>query len=201
MLFIASLLSWPLNRVTFASPIEPVPKVATDKAEAVFKTLHKNIYRSFDYHTDSDIYDALAKSADGDFLETLYRQIHQSLKMQEQGGAISRVADVKWETISPETFVNSQNQTNRDERSFAVRSTWTVAGTVEHWGHIHTRTNQYQAVFYLEPVEGTWKLTGMDLLDEQRLPLQTSLREVTIEEVDDSDSKQPDTKSADSSSS
>ncbi len=199
-LFIVSLLCWPLNRVTFANPLEQVPKVSADKARTVFKTLHKNIYRSFDYQTDSDIYDALAKSADGSFLETLYRQINQSLKMQEQGGAISRVTDVQWETVEPETAIASDHQNSQDERSFAVKSTWTVAGTVEHWGHIHTRTNQYQAVFYLEPVEGVWKLTGMNLLDEQRLPFQTSLREVNAEESDNSENSQPETKSADSSS-
>lgn len=201
ILFIASLLCWPLTCVTFASPMEPIPKVAADKAEAVFKTLHKNIYRSFDYHADSDIYDALAKSADGAFLETLYRQINQSLKMQEQGGAISRVTDVNWETVSPETTVDSQYQTTQDERSFAVQSTWTVVGTVEHWGHIHTRTNQYQAIFYLEPIDGSWKLTGMNLLDEQRLRFQTSVREVNMDETDQSEIDQPETKSADSSSS
>jgi len=199
-IFIVSLLCWPLSRVTFSSPLEQIPKVSDEKAEAVFKTLHKNIYRSFDYHADSDIYDALAKSANGAFLETLYRQIHQSLKMQEQGGAISRVSDVQWETIEPEAVIAGENQITHDERSFAVKSTWTVAGTVEHWGHVHTRTNQYQAVFYLEPVEGDWKLTGMNLLDEQRLRFQTSLREVNTEEMDDSENSPPETKSADSSS-
>ena len=199
-LFIVSLLCWPFARVTFANPFEPVPSISNENAEFVFKTLHKNIYRSFDYHSDSDIYDALAKSAEGDFLETLYRQIHQSLKMQEQGGAVSRVSDVQWETVEPEAVVDGKNQLTEDERSFAVRSTWTVAGTVEHWGHVHTRTNQYQAVFYLKPVDGDWKLTGMNLLDEQRLRFQTSLREVNTEETDDSENNLPETKSADSSS-
>lgn len=205
ILFIASLLCWPLSQVTFADPLEPVPQVSADKAEAVFKTLHKNIYRSFDYHTDSDIYDALAKSADGSFLETLYRQINQSLKMQEQGGAVARVTDVQWETIEPAAATNSESQTQPDERSFAVKTTWTVAGTVEHWGHIHTRTNQYQALFFLEPIEGVWKLTGMNLLDEQRLRFQTSLREVKVEASNDSEETAPENKSenksADSSSS
>ncbi|MCH9726695.1 MAG: hypothetical protein K0U86_17470 [Planctomycetes bacterium] len=200
LLFIVSLLCWPLSRVTFSSPFEPIPKVSEKTAEAVFKTLHKNIYRSFDYHTDSDIYDALAKSADGAFLETLYRQIHQSLKMQEQGGAISRVSDVQWKSIEPETAIEGKNQITQDERGFAVTSTWTVAGTVEHWGHIHTRTNQYQALFYLEPVDGVWKLTGMKLLDEQRLPFRTRLREVNSEESDGSEKSPPETQSAESGS-
>ncbi|WP_339730637.1 hypothetical protein [uncultured Gimesia sp.] len=201
ILFIASLLCWPFSRVTFANPLEPIPQVPAEKAEAVFKTLHKNIYRSFDYHTESDVYDALAKSTDGAFLETLYRQINQSLKMQEQGGAISRVTDVQWETVQPENETVSENQPMRDERSFAVKTTWTVAGTVEHWGHIHTRTNQYQAIFYLEPVEDAWKLTGMNLLDEQRVRFQTNLREVNTEEMKPPEDNSPKTKSADSSSS
>ena len=207
VLFVASLLCWPFSRITFANPLEAIPQIPAEKAEAVFKTLHKNIYRSFDYHTESDVYDALAKSADGSFLETLYRQINQSLKMQEQGGAVARVTDVQWEAVEPETELSPENQRMHDERSFAVKTTWTVAGTVEHWGHIHTRTNQYQAIFYLEPVDDAWKLTGMNLLDEQRLRFQTSLREVeTKEKVDTKEAESPQkispkTKSAASSSS
>ncbi|MCA9014845.1 MAG: hypothetical protein KDA77_05885, partial [Planctomycetaceae bacterium] len=201
ILFIASMLCWPFSRVTFANPLESIPQIPAEKAEAVFKTLHKNLYRSFDYHTESDVYDALSKSADGPFLETLYRQINQSLKMQEQGGAVSRVTDVQWETVQPETELTPENQTTHDERSFAIKTTWTVAGTVEHWGHIHTRTNQYQAIFYLEPVEDVWKLTGMKLLDEQRVRFQTSLREVKTEDAKTPEDKSPETKSADSSSS
>lgn len=200
VLFFISLLCLPLAQVSFASPLQRVPEVSTDKAEAVFKTLHKNIYRSFDYHSDSDVFDALAKSAEGSFLETLYRQINQSLKMQEQGGAISRVTDVNWESIELLPVRGEKVKGSQDERSFAVKSTWTVAGTVEHWGHIHTRTNQYEALFYLEPVEGIWKLTGMDLLDEQRLPFKTMLREVKEETPANTEEPTPEKQSADTSS-
>ena len=200
VLFFISLLCLPLAQVSFASPLQRVPEVSTDKAEAVFKTLHKNIYRSFDYHSDSDVFDALAKSAEGSFLETLYRQINQSLKMQEQGGAISRVTDVNWESIELLPVRGEKVKGSQDERSFAVKSTWTVAGTVEHWGHIHSRTNQYEAIFYLEPVEGIWKLTGMDLLDEQRLPFKTRLREVKEETPANTEEPTPEKQSADTSS-
>lgn len=200
VVFFVSLLCLPLAQVSFASPLQPVPAVSTDKAEAVFKTLHKNIYRSFDYHTDSDVYDALAKSAEGSFLETLYRQINQSLKMQEQGGAISRVTDINWESIELQPGPDQKTLRTQDERSFAVKSTWTVAGTVEHWGHIHTRTNQYQGIFYLEPVDGVWKLTGMDLLDEQRLHFKTRLRDVKEETPANTEEPAPEKQSVDTSS-
>ena len=38
-------------------------------------------------------------------------------------------------------------------------------GTVGHWGHIHTRLNRYDALISLTPVDGSWKITGLELLD------------------------------------
>jgi hypothetical protein len=40
---------------------------------------------------------------------------------------------------------------------------------VGHWGHIHQRVNQYVADLQIEPVDGVWKITGMELIEEQRL--------------------------------
>jgi len=42
-------------------------------------------------------------------------------------------------------------------------------GTVGHWGHIHTRENQYEANITVEPMEGAWKITGLELLEEKRI--------------------------------
>ena len=46
---------------------------------------------------------------------------------------------------------------------------WTAMGTVGHWGHIHMRKNQYDANITVEPVEGAWKIAGLELLEEQRI--------------------------------
>jgi len=40
-------------------------------------------------------------------------------------------------------------------------------GTVGHWGHI--RQNQYEANIIVEPVDGAWKITGLELLEEKRI--------------------------------
>jgi hypothetical protein len=48
-------------------------------------------------------------------------------------------------------------------------TTWTALGTVGHWGHVHTRKNQYQALVTVEPVHGAWKITALELLEEKRL--------------------------------
>ena len=52
---------------------------------------------------------------------------------------------------------------------FDVEATWTVGGTVTHFGHRHFRQNRYDARVNLVPVEGTWKLRAIELLDEVRI--------------------------------
>ena len=49
------------------------------EAITIFETLHQNIYRAFDYTSQSDIYDALAQSVDGPLLDRMYTDIYQSL--------------------------------------------------------------------------------------------------------------------------
>ncbi len=51
---------------------------------------------------------------------------------------------------------------------FDARCVWTVAGSVGHWGCIHQRRNRYTAEFTVRPVDGTWKITDLELLDEER---------------------------------
>ena len=105
--------------------------------EAVAESLLRNVYRAFDYHSESDVYDALARSVHGDLLADLYLKIKQGLIMQEQGGAVARVREVK--------VVKTEPAEGKSSNGFAERVTWQVEGTVEHWGHIHTRVNEYSA--------------------------------------------------------
>ena len=139
----------------------------------VFEQLHRNTYRAFDYQTESDVYDALQCSVAGDLHRQLYLQIRRGLEMQEQGGAVARIRDV--------TLLDGESQPlspdgRQDERGFLYRCRWNVAGTVEHWGHVHARTNQYEAEFAVEPREEAWKITAVELLDEQRVKFETRLR-------------------------
>ncbi|MEO1528399.1 MAG: hypothetical protein AAFX06_23500 [Planctomycetota bacterium] len=155
----------------------PTSRPSNTDAEmnSVFAALHANIYRAFDYRDEEQIYDTLAKSIDGDLLEQVYLEIRRGLQMQEQGGALSRILEV--------TLVDGESERQPDvrvgsesERCVRYRSRWNVAGTVEHWGHIHARTNQYEAMFNLETRNGVWKVTEMELMEEKRLNFETTLR-------------------------
>ena len=57
--------------------------------------------------------------------------------------------------------------------SFGYKANWTLDGTIEHWGHIHQRTNRYQARFLVELLKtedgtGGWKIT--DIQDQEFKP-------------------------------
>jgi hypothetical protein len=153
-------------------PLPAVTAVATGEKSraAVAESLLRNVYRAFDYHDDSDIYDALARSVDGDLLADLYLKIKQGLIMQEQGGAVARVQSVK--------IVKTEPAAAKSQNGFAERVTWQVEGTVEHWGHIHTRVNEYAADLKIEPVGGSWKITAMNVARQSQVKSAVLLRKL-----------------------
>jgi len=181
-LFVAAVLlagaaaAWPWSRWEVPRPFPADRPIADDRADAVFAQLHHNIYRAFQFHEEEDVYDALAKSIRGDLLREVYLEIRRGLEMQEQGGAVSRIEEVSILSGQTEPWTGDAPERPDAEEGFAYRCRWNVAGSVEHWGHIHQRTNQYEARFGVEQVDNVWKVTTMQLLDEQRVNFETRLR-------------------------
>ena len=129
-------------------------------------TLLQNIYRAYDYGDQSDVYDALAHSVNGPLLDELFLKIQSGLRMQEQGGAIANVQEVRVVSIKPAL--------NNPE---SLDCKWNVTGTVEHWGHIHTRENQYSARIKLDVSEkGRGRISKFEVTNEKRVRFETGLR-------------------------
>ncbi len=158
--------------VTTAHPWKPLPEVPESEAADVFRRLHQGTYRALDFGSEDRVYDVLAATADGSLLEDLYLQLRQSLEMREQGGAVARVRSVEY--IEAEPVPRQQDQP--EWPGFRLRAQWIVAGSVEHWGHVHERQNQFDGTFFVEPREGKWKITQMEIADQQQLSQKTSLR-------------------------
>ena len=138
-------------------------QISDEEAADVFGRLHANIFRAFDYVDESDVYQALAKSVDGDLLRDLYLQVNASLRDQEQGGSVAVIEKVELVDGSP---VPVSEPKQLSAISFGYKANWTLDGTIEHWGHIHQRTNRYQAQFLVELLEsedgtGGWKITNI----------------------------------------
>lgn len=147
-----------------AAHASPVP--SDEEAAAIFEALHTNLYRSFDYTDESDVYDALARSVEGPLLEELYTQIYDSLVQAEQDNMLGVVTgveplDVEVRDIHPAT--------TDAPMGFSVRHQWRVAGTVYHWGHAHTRVIEYDADYVVTAEAAGWRLTGQTMHEQWRL--------------------------------
>ena len=157
------------QQMVIPHPTKEVPLPTPPEQNQIAEVLLRNIYRSFDYLQDADVYSALSRSADGDYLEKLYLQIKKGLILTEQGGAHSRVRNVQWLESEP-TSHSTQAQ------SFSLSVKWEITGTVEHWGHIHTRRNAYRAELEVKAVDDEWKLVDLEVLDEDQVESSTQLR-------------------------
>jgi hypothetical protein len=158
--------------------VPPLPKInsvstqhnaADETARAALgETLLRNVYRGFDYRGETDIYEALAQGVQGELLADLYLKIRQGLIMQEQGGAVARVKEV--------AVTKSEPAPAQIKDGFVERVTWQVEGTVEHWGHIHTRVNEYTADLGIVPSHGAWKINSMDIVKQSQVRSAVSIR-------------------------
>lgn len=161
--------------VDIPNPLAEKPKfdLSNEDATQVFAQLHKNMFRAFDYQDESDVYDALSKSVDGELLRQLYLDINQSLKVKEQGGAIARVNEVNLlEGQKSSSSINPDDEL--PEFEYACK--WNLIGTIEHWGHIHERENKYDANFKIQLKDDAWKITEMQVNNEEQGVVKTSLR-------------------------
>ena len=119
-----------------------------------------NVYRAFDYRGEEVIYDVLEKSVSGELLTDIYLETQKGLELANQGGARVKVKT---------TEVNNAEFIDRDGNRLTIESDWKVSGSVGHWGHIHQRTNAYRANLEISEIDGVWKLTGLEILEEHRL--------------------------------
>ena len=134
--------------------------LTNQKAEPIVSALLHNIYRAFDFRAEEDIYDVLDQSVSGDLLAKIYLETRRGLELANQGGARAKVKSIELTELEVQPD---------EDGGFIAASTWTVGGSVGHWGHIHERRNQYRARLDIAPVDGVWKLTNMTIEEETRL--------------------------------
>lgn len=144
---------------------EPPPE---KEAIAIFQSLQRNIYGAFEQLDEDGVYDVLAHSVDGDLLDEVYNEVYQSLILRDQGGAVARVKGVE---ILDANLDSSGVLDTEQAAAFHVRSRWRVHGAVYHWGHIHSRTNEYRALFTVAQCAGNWRITAINNMEQQRVPM------------------------------
>lgn len=149
-------------------PLDDTPALPSNQqAAAIFTPLHRNIYRAFDYVEEGEIYDALARSVEGELLDNLYNQVYRSLIMHEEGGAVSRVSAVR--TIDAAVESVGLLKDLDDRPGFQVLAKWQVDGVVRHWNHAHYRTNEYEARYTVVQSEHGWRIADNVILGQKRI--------------------------------
>lgn len=170
-LVLGAVVLWPMYSVKVANPWAPQVTVSPDQATKILTSLLRNIYRAFDQRTESGVYDALARSIQGDMLEKVYLQTANSLLIDEKSSTRLHVTEL-------EARVDALKQIKKPN-GFIADAQWTVLGTVGHWGHQHTRVNRYTAKVTVKPdipsadsskkQPASWKITALEILEEKRL--------------------------------
>ncbi len=158
---VAGIVLYPFLRVSVTDHLPTTIVINKEQSTFILQNLLKNVYRSFDFKNEEDVYDKLALSLDGDLLSDIYLQTRKGMEIEKQGGARARVKDVE--------IIEATSESLPDELGLKFHSVWNVSGSVEHWGHKHNRVNQYEAKITVKPVDGSWKITNIDLIEEKRV--------------------------------
>ena len=156
-----SLVLSPFGEVALALPASFGSLPATGEAKRVLAGLLPNVYRAFEFRQESAAYDRLAVSVVGETLTEVYLEHRRALEMEERGGARARVEAVN--------VIDVRDVSAATGDGFEAEATWEVGGTVTHFGHRHFRQNRYDARVAVVPIEGTWKIRSIEILEEARL--------------------------------
>lgn len=162
VLVIAGAVAYPLARVSMVRPAAIAPELQPAQAKELLQVLLKNVYRAFDFRDEGDVYDKLAFSVSGNLLTDIYLQNRRSFSIQRAGGAQAKIQSVEIQDAIAERL-------DDQPLAYAIKGNWTAQGTVGHWGHVHTRRNRYNAIVTVEAINGAWKITDLDVLEEQRV--------------------------------
>jgi hypothetical protein len=161
LLLIGIVVLWPRWHYSLGSHASGA-QITDEDAKAITLSLLKNVYRAFDFREEEDVYDKLAVSVSGDLLKDVYLQSRESMVIEQAGGAHAKVKQV--EVLDAKVLKLTQQK-----GELAVKTRWTALGLVGHWGHVHTRQNAYDAILTLAVINGSWKIIGLELLEEKRL--------------------------------
>jgi hypothetical protein len=156
------VITFPYAQLSVNRPTALISGLSNDESGLIMHSLMKNVYRSFDFRDESDVYDKLALSVEGDLLEEIYLQNRKSFAVKKAGGAQARVNEIEILEARAEPL-------SGEGKGFDVKAKWTAQGSVGHWGHVHTRKNYYDALVKVQVIDGNWKITGLELLEEKRL--------------------------------
>lgn len=152
--------TWKAVTFPMADPSGELETVTAESSQEVLNALLRRVYHSFHYRDESERYDFLAETIHGDELQKIYLEVQRTLESRDRDGSKVRVNDLDVTESEPAPL--------EGKRGFESDCAWKASGRVGHWGHFHDRENLFRATIQVEPVDGTWKITGLTLHSRDR---------------------------------
>ncbi|MEP4078586.1 hypothetical protein [Haloferula sp.] len=152
---LVGIVCLPIGRMEVPRLFGDNEQIVESEEVALVSDLLFNVYRAFDRRDQTQVFDRLAESIDGDLLEEVYLDTRRSIEIENQGGLRVKIDEVE---------VLDLERLSDDAASYRCR--WLARGSVGHWGHVHRRENERSAEMTLAAVDGKWKVIKMHLLDE-----------------------------------
>jgi hypothetical protein len=156
-----ALVVGPLTQIAVALPASFNRSTSPGQAQRILASVLPNVYRAFELRDEAAAYDRLAVAVTGETLEEIYLEHRRSLEMEERGGARARVDAVE---VLDVTDIKA-----REDGGFNADASWTVGGTVTHFGHRHFRQNRYDCRVAVVPDNGIWKIRTIEVREQERI--------------------------------
>jgi hypothetical protein len=140
------------------------------EARAILEELHARLYSAFDADDEEEIYRVLSGCVHEAILPRVYRDVHESLVLRDQGGARAKVS---FREIKRCVLDLPQALGPTEAPHFSAGLRWRVQGRVAHFGHEHLRTNDYMGRFSVwstpDDTAAPWKITRIEITDQRRV--------------------------------
>jgi hypothetical protein len=161
ILLALAIVVGPLAQVAVAIPASLSRSMSEAQARRILAGVLPNVYRALEFRDEAAAYDRLAVAVTGETLTDVYLQHRRALEMEERGGARARVDAVE--------LLDVGAVEPRADGGFGAEASWTVGGTVTHFGHRHFRQNRYDTHVVVVPTDGVWKIQDIEVLEQERL--------------------------------
>lgn len=162
LLVIVSLIVLPYGSFALTARSGSLGELTDNEARNLIASLLENTYRAVNLREEEEIYDRLAMSVQGDLVERLYLESRRRAVTPGQADAEAKLIGVNVVEIT-------DGSPTPDGSGYSFTCRWLVTGTIRHWAHKHNRLNRYAGILTIRVVDGVWKISGFELLDEERL--------------------------------
>lgn len=148
-----------LLRVTVVDVVNPFAGPPDEPLSArIITAVLGNLHTAFLERTEPELRQALSVVVAEEGFADIEAELSRALTIQIAGGGIARINSV-------EDLVVKDLAALEGRTGFRSLAEWTALASAAHWGHAHRRRIRFRALMELEEIAGSWKLTGMTVVD------------------------------------